>query len=77
MIDEKKLIDKFKDWIRTDYFEDWSARNFMRMMVKSLTAAMAASTSTKEKASHHVQSAAITTQASSSAGRRRHGRMSF
>lgn len=29
MIDEKKLIDKFKDWIRTDYFEDWSARNFI------------------------------------------------
>ena len=29
MIDEKKLIDKLKDWIRTDYFEDWSARNFI------------------------------------------------
>ena len=29
MIDEKKLIDKFKDWIRTDCFEDWSARNFI------------------------------------------------
>lgn len=29
MIDEKKLIDKLEDWIRTDYFEDWSARNFI------------------------------------------------
>lgn len=29
MIDEKKLTDKLKDWIRTDYFEDWSARNFI------------------------------------------------
>lgn len=29
MIDDKKLIDKLRDWIRTDYFEDWSARNFI------------------------------------------------
>lgn len=29
MIDDKKLIDKLKDWIRTDYFEDWSAKNFI------------------------------------------------
>lgn len=29
MIDEKKLIDKLRDWIRTDYFEDWSAKNFI------------------------------------------------
>lgn len=29
MIDEEKLIDKLRDWIRTDYFEDWSARNFI------------------------------------------------
>lgn len=29
MIDDKKLIDKLKDWIRTDYFEDWSAKNFV------------------------------------------------
>ena len=29
MIDDKKLIDKLKDWIRTDHFEDWSAKNFI------------------------------------------------
>lgn len=29
MIDEKKLIDTLRDWIRIDYFEDWSARNFV------------------------------------------------
>lgn len=29
MIDEKKLTDTLKDWIRRDYFEDWSARNFV------------------------------------------------
>lgn len=53
---------------------------FTKTMAKIVTAATAASTSTKEKTSHHarhVRNAAITIRASGNADRRRHDRMSF